>query len=65
VAIQVNDNIAHYFQTKVALQQGDRLSSMLFNIVDDTIVFMIVRTKIYIQIKAVVLHIIDGGLSIL
>ena len=31
VAIKVNDDVRHYFQTKKGLRQGDSLSPMLFN----------------------------------
>jgi hypothetical protein len=46
VAIKVNDNTCNYFQTKKGLQQGDSLSSMLFNIVADMLAIMIERRKI-------------------
>jgi hypothetical protein len=35
VGVLVNDDIAHYFQTKKGLRQGDPLSHMLFNIIAD------------------------------
>jgi hypothetical protein len=46
VAIKVNDNTCNYFQTNKGLQQGDSLSSMLFNIVADILAIMIERRKI-------------------
>ena len=41
VAIRVNDDIGHYFQTKKGLRQGDPLSPMLFNIITDMLAILI------------------------
>jgi hypothetical protein len=38
---------------------------MLFNIVADMLAIMIERTKVDGQIKGVIHHLVDGGLSIL
>jgi hypothetical protein len=65
VAIKVNDDTGHYFQTKKGLRQGDPLSPMLFNIVADMLAIMIERAKIDGQIEGVIPHLVDGGLSIL
>ena len=65
VAIKVNDDIGHYFQTKKGLRQGDSVSPMLFNIVADMLAVMIERAKVDGQIDGVVNHLVDGGLSIL
>ena len=35
VAIKVNDDAGHYFQTKKGLRQGDSVSPMIFNIMED------------------------------
>ena len=43
VAIKVNDDVGHYFQTKKGLRQGDSVSPMLFNIVADMLAVMIER----------------------
>jgi hypothetical protein len=65
VAIKINDDVDKYFQTKKELRQGDPLSPMLFNIVDDMLVVMIERAKSDGQIEGVITHLFDGGLSIL
>jgi hypothetical protein len=45
IGVWVNDDIAHYFQTKKGLRQGDPLSLMLFNIVADMLAIIIARAK--------------------
>ena len=65
VAIKVNDDIGHYFQTKKGLRQGDSVSPMLFNIVADMLAVMIERAKVDGQTDGVVNHLVDGSLSIL
>ena len=65
VAVNVNNDIVHYFQTKKGLRQGDPLSPLLFNIVADMLAIFIQRAKAQDQIAGVVPHLIDGGLSIL
>ena len=65
VAINVNDEIGPYFQTKKGLRQGDPLSPILFNIVADMLTLLINRAKANDQVQRVVPHLIDGGLSIL
>jgi retron-type reverse transcriptase len=65
VAIKVNDNIGHYFQTRKGVRQGDPLSPILFNIVVDMLVVLISRAKEAGQILGVVLHLVDEGLSVL
>ena len=65
VAVNVNDEIGRFFQTKKGLRQGDPLSLILFNIVADMLAIMIERAKLDGQIEGVVPHLVDGGLSIL
>jgi len=65
VAINVNDDVGHFFQTKKGLRQGDPLSPLLFNIVADMLAILINRAKEDGQFDGVVPHLIDGGLSIL
>jgi hypothetical protein len=65
VAIKVNDDIGPYFQTKKGLRQDDPLSPILFNIVADMLAIMIERAKSDGHFEGVILHLVDGGLSIL
>ena len=65
VAIKVNDDVGHYFQTRKGVRQGDLLSPILFNIVVDMLAILIARAKENHQFKGVVPHLVDDGLSIL
>jgi hypothetical protein len=65
VAINVNDEVGSYFQTKKRLRQGDPLSPLLFNFVVDMLAVLIKRAKEDGQINGVVPDVVDGGLSIL
>ena len=65
VGIKVNDDIGHYFQTKKGVRQGDPLSPVLFNIVADMLALLIKRAKNDGQIKGIIPHLVEDGLSIL
>ena len=65
VAVNVNDNSGHYFQTRKGVCQGDPLSPILFNIVVDMLAILISRAKEAKQIQGVVPHLVDEGLSVL
>src|SRR6266542_5106229 len=65
VAVNVNNEIGHYFQTRKGLRQGDPLSPLLFNIIADMLPILIQRAKEHGHIRGVIPHLIDGGLSIL
>jgi hypothetical protein len=65
VGIKVNDDIRPYFQTKRGLRQGDPMSPILFNIVADMLALLINRAKTDGQIRGVIPHLVDDGLSIL
>jgi hypothetical protein len=65
VGIKVNDEIGPYFQTKRGLRQGDHMSPILFNIIADMLALIIKRAKDNGQIRGVVPHLLDDGLSIL
>ena len=41
VAVNANDNIGHFFQTRKGVWQGDPLSPILFNIVVDMLAILI------------------------
>jgi len=65
VAININEEIGPYFQTKKGLRQEDLLSPILFNIVVDMLTLLINRAKANDQVHGVVQHLIDSGISIL
>lgn len=65
VAVKVNDEVGHFFQTKKGVRQGDPLSPILFNIIADMLTVLINRAKEDGQIAGVVPHLINDGLSIL
>ena len=65
VAINVNNEVGPYFQTKKGLRQGDPLSPILFNIVADMLTIFIKRAKAEGLLSGVVSHLVDEGLSIL
>jgi hypothetical protein len=58
VAVDVNDDVGHYFQTKKGLRQGDPLSPILFNIMVDLLKVLISRAKLDEQFEGV------GGLRL-
>ena len=65
VAINVNDEVGPYFQTKKGLRQGDPLSPILFNLVADMLTLFIKRAKAEGLLSGVVPHLVDDRLSIL
>jgi hypothetical protein len=65
VRIKINNEIGSYFQTKRGLRQGDPMSPILFNIVADMLALLIHRAKADGQIRGVLPHLVDDGLSIL
>jgi hypothetical protein len=65
VGVKVNDNTGSYFQTKKGLRQEDYLSPILFNLVADMLSTLTNRAKDDSQIRGLVPHLIQGGLSIL
>ena len=65
VAINVNDEVGPYFQTKKGFRQGDPLSPILFNLVAHMLTLFIKRAKAEGLLSGVVPHLVDDGLSIL
>jgi hypothetical protein len=51
VAINVNDEVGHYFQTNKGLRQGNPLSLLPFNIVADMLAIIIKRENIKGQVS--------------
>ena len=65
VGIKVNDDTGEFFQTKKGLRQGDPLSPVLFNVVADMLAVLVSRARRSDQIKGLVPHLIEEGLSIM
>jgi len=65
VAINVNNEIGPFFQTKKGLRQGEPLSPILFNLVADMLALFINRSKTEDPLMGVVPHLVEGGISIL
>ena len=65
MGIKVNDDIGEFFQTKKGLRQGDPLSLVLFNVVADMLAVLVSRARRSDQLKGLVPHLIEEGLSIL
>ena len=60
VAVNINDEVGPFFQTRKGLCQGDPLSPILFNIVADMLTLFIDRAKADNQLGGVVPHLIEG-----
>lgn len=65
VGIKVNDEISGCFQTRKGSRQGDPLSPVLFDVVADMLAVLVTRARGNDQIKGVIPHLVDDGLSIL
>jgi hypothetical protein len=63
VALKVNDVVGRYFQTCKGVHQVDHLSSILFNLAMNVFAKLIDRAKVNGQIKGIVPHLVDDGLS--
>jgi retron-type reverse transcriptase len=60
VAIRVNDDTGHFFQTRKGLRQDDPVSPLLFNIVADMLAILIEQAKSDGQIEGLIPHLVDG-----
>jgi hypothetical protein len=65
VAMKVNDVVGRYFQTCKGVCQGDPFLLILFNLAVDVFVKLIERAQVNGQIKGIIPHLVDDGLSIL
>jgi hypothetical protein len=63
--VKVNNVLGRYFQTCKGVCQGDALSLILFNLAVDVLAKLIDKAKVNGQIKGIVPHLVDDGLSIL
>ena len=61
VAVNVNDEVGPFFQTRKGLRQDDRLSPILFIIVANMLTLFINRAKADNQLGGVVPHLIEGA----
>jgi hypothetical protein len=61
VAINVNEDVGHFFQTRKGLRQGDPLSPILFNLVTDMLAILIKGAKEDGKISGVVSHVVDDA----
>jgi len=61
VAVNVNDEVGPFFQTRKGLRQGDPLSPILFNIVADMLTLFINRAKADNQLGGVVPRVHQTG----
>ena len=64
VGIRVNSDILQYFQKLQGLRRGDPLSP-LFILGADMLAILITRAKEYGQVRGLIPHLVDGGVSIL
>ena len=61
----MNDDICHYFHMHKGVRQGEPVSPILFSTVAVMLEILIGRAKEEGQVGGLVLHLVDGGVSIL
>jgi hypothetical protein len=63
VGINLNGNPGNFFRTHKGLRQGNPLSPLLFNLVSDALTVMLENAKKSGQIKGLMRHLIEGGIT--
>jgi hypothetical protein len=63
VGININGEVGHFFNTYKGLRKGDPLSPLLFNLVSDALATMLSNAKTAGEIKGLVPHLIEGGIT--
>jgi hypothetical protein len=63
VGVKINGTHGNFFNTHKGLRQGDPLSPLLFNLVSDALGTMLDKARLSGQIKGLVPHLVEGGLS--
>jgi hypothetical protein len=63
VGIKINGVHGNFFDTHKGLRQGDPLSPLLFNLVSDALGTMLDKARLSGEIKGLVPHLVEGGLS--
>jgi hypothetical protein len=63
VGININGTPGSFFNTHRGLRQGDPLSPLLFNLVSDALATMLEKAKETNQIRGVIPHLVEGGLT--
>jgi hypothetical protein len=63
VGININGEPGNFFNTYKGLRQGDPLSPLLFNLVSDALATMLENAKRAGEIKGLVPHLVEGGVT--
>jgi hypothetical protein len=63
VGIKINGVHGNFFNNHKGLRQGDPLSPLLFNLISDALGTMFDKARLSGQIKGLVPHLVEGGLS--
>lgn len=63
MGVKINGHHGNFFNTHKGLRQGDPLSPLLFNLVSDALGTMLDKARMSGQIRGLVPHLIDGGIT--